>query len=610
MAIAIGSLPEKRIIAGIDIGNSTTEAVLVDRARAVPQYVSSAMTVTTGVKGTERNVEGCLTALDRALATAGLHYSDLTQIRLNHAAPVISDLSMDTVSETVVIGSAMIGHNPDTPGGEGLALGMTVPVRSLSGKSGNLIAVVDDCPYYEAARLLNAAISEGVKVEGVICRGDDGVLIANRLTRTIPIVDEVREIQKIEMGVPAAVEVARNGESVKTLSNPYGIAGLFELDAQQTRDTIPVARSLTGCRSGVVIRAQGAQVETRRIRAGSLKLTGDRRTEELDVNSGADAIMAAAARAGNLADVNGEEGTNVGGLVHTIKQSMAELTGQNEQDMHISGILAADTFAAVEVGGAIAGEYAMENVVMLAAMVKTSRLPMDRIADALRVKTNVPVTVFGKEAEMALTGARTTPGSSVPLAILDLGGGSTDAAIIDEAGQTRSIHHAGAGEMVTRIIDLELNLRDRDVAELIKKYPLAKVEGLLYLRFEDGSVKFVAEPLPPQFFSRVVVATDEGLVPIRSDKKLTLDRVAQVRRQAKKKVFLQNAKRALEAVAPDGEIRRIGSVVLVGGSSQDFEIGDILSEYLSQYRIAAGRANLLGFLPPHSAVALGLALSD
>lgn len=70
---------------------------------------------------------------------------------------------------------------------------------------------------------------------------------------------------------------------------------------------------------------------------------------------------------------------------------------------------------------------------------------------------------------------------------------------------------------------------------------------------------------------------------------------------------MANAQPALKAVAPDGEIRRIGSVVLVGGSSQDFEIADILSEYLNNYRIAAGRANLLGFLPPPSAVALGLA---
>ena len=599
-----------KIVAGIDIGNSTTEAILMDKGAEKPVFLSSSMTATTGVKGTLKNVEGCVTALNGALSSAGLTAREVTEIRINQAAPVISNLSMDTVSETVVIGSAMIGHNPDTPGGEGLALGLTVPIARLAGHTEEVVAIIDDCPYYRAATLLNKAFADGVKVVGAIVRSDDGVLIANRLTRIIPIVDEVKGISKVEKNVLAAVEVAGNGESIKTLSNPYGIAGLFHLTPQETKDSIPVARSLTGCRSGVVIRAQGAQVNARKIPAGTIRLTGDKKTEEINVNDGADAIMAALERVGTLMDATGEEGTNVGGLLSSIKQTMAELTEQQAEDMRISGILAADTFAATKVEGALAGEHTMENVVMLAAMVKTSHLHMNRIARELQTRMQIPVVVSGKEAEMALKGALTTPGSQTPLAILDLGGGSTDAALIDSAGHVTSIHHAGAGEMVTRIINLELNLDDRDTAELIKKFPLAKVEGLLYLRFEDSSVKFVSEPLPPQFYSRIVVVTDQGLVPVRSDKKLTIDKIANVRRMAKKKVFLANAQRALKAVAPDGEIRRIGSVVLVGGSSQDFEIADILSEYLNNYRIAAGRANLLGFLPPHSAVALGLALSD
>ena len=599
-----------KIVAGIDIGNSTTEAILMDKGAEKPVFLSSSMTATTGVKGTLKNVEGCVTALNGALSSAGLTAREVTEIRINQAAPVISNLSMDTVSETVVIGSAMIGHNPDTPGGEGLALGLTVPIERLAGHTEEVVAIIDDCPYYRAATLLNKAFADGVKVVGAIVRSDDGVLIANRLTRIIPIVDEVKGISKVEKNVLAAVEVAGNGESIKTLSNPYGIAGLFHLTPQETKDSIPVARSLTGCRSGVVIRAQGAQVNARKIPAGTIRLTGDKKTEEINVNDGADAIMAALERVGTLMDATGEEGTNVGGLLSSIKQTMAELTEQQAEDMRISGILAADTFAATKVEGALAGEHTMENVVMLAAMVKTSHLHMNRIARELQTRMQIPVVVSGKEAEMALKGALTTPGSQTPLAILDLGGGSTDAALIDSAGHVTSIHHAGAGEMVTRIINLELNLDDRDTAELIKKFPLAKVEGLLYLRFEDSSVKFVSEPLPPQFYSRIVVVTDQGLVPVRSDKKLTIDKIANVRRMAKKKVFLANAQRALKAVAPDEEIRRIGSVVLVGGSSQDFEIADILSEYLNNYRIAAGRANLLGFLPPHSAVALGLALSD
>lgn len=610
MPNAADSLTGCYYVVGIDIGNSTTEAVILRRCDHSFRYMGGGMTPTTGVKGTTGNVKGCITALDLALSEAGLTYNQISQIRINQAAPVISDLSMDTISETTVIGSAMIGHNPDTPGGVGLAVGTTASIEHLYGPNEVIAIIGKQYPYYHAAKLLNEAFDRGINVVAAIVQSDDGVLIANRLGRIIPIVDEVAGIDKVQLGVRAAVEVAGNGESIKTLSNPYGIAGLFGLDPEETRSAIPVARSLTGCRSGVVIHADGASVETKKIPAGSIKVIGSKKTVVIEVNSGADAIMKAVSEAGEILDVTGEAGTNAGGLLSRIRQTMAELCGEDAASLHIVDALAADTFSSVEVAGAIANESAMENVVMLAAMVKTMKLPMEAIAREISEKTGISVRVAGKEAEMALKGALTTPGADIPLAIIDLGGGSTDAALIEKSGQVTSIHHAGAGEMVTKIINSELDLRDRDVAELIKKYPLAKVEGLLYLRFEDASVKFASEPLPAELFSRVVIVTPEGLVPIRSSKKLTIDKIALVRREAKKKVFLVNVERALRAVAPEGEIRRIGSVVLVGGSSQDFEIPDILSEYLASYRIAAGRANLLGFLEPHSAVALGLAMSD
>ena len=49
-------------------------------------------------------------------------------------------IGSETVSYTHLIGSAMIGHNPDTPGGEGLAIGRTAPVRQLGEFSGDVVA--------------------------------------------------------------------------------------------------------------------------------------------------------------------------------------------------------------------------------------------------------------------------------------------------------------------------------------------------------------------------------------------------------------------------------------------------------------------------------------
>lgn len=133
----------------------------------------------------------------------------------------------------------------------------------------------------------------------------------------------------------------------------------------------------------------------------------------------------------------------------------------------------------------------------------------------------------------------------------------------------------------------ELGLNDRYLAEEIKKYPLAKVESLFHLRHEDGSVQFFPTPLSPHVFARVCVVKPDELVPIPGD--LTLEKVRAVRRSAKERVFVTNALRALRQVSPGGNIRDIPFVVLVGGSSLDFEVPQLVTDALAHYRLVAGR---------------------
>lgn len=161
--------------------------------------------------------------------------------------------------------------------------------------------------------------------------------------------------------------------------------------------------------------------------------------------------------------------------------------------------------------------------------------------------------------------------------------------------------------MVTMIIARELGLNDRYLAEEIKKYPLAKVESLFHLRHEDGSVQFFPTPLSPHVFARVCVVKPDELVPIPGD--LTLEKVRAIRRSAKERVFVTNALRALRQVSPGGNIRDIPFVVLVGGSSLDFEVPQLVTDALAHYRLVAGRGNIRGSEGPRNAVATGLLIS-
>ncbi|HCX5586750.1 TPA: diol dehydratase reactivase subunit alpha [Escherichia coli] len=600
-----------RYIAGIDIGNSSTEVALAMlSATGELSFVSSALAETTGIKGTLRNVHGIQEALAQATKKVGINVSDISLIRINEATPVIGDVAMETITETIITESTMIGHNPKTPGGVGLGVGLTITPQELLTRPADtpyILVVSSAFDFADIATMINASVRAGYPLTGVILQRDDGVLVNNRLEIPLPIVDEVLYIDRIPLGMLAAIEVAVPGKVIETLSNPYGIATVFALNAEETKNIVPVARALIGNRSAVVVKTPSGDVKARSIPAGNIELLSAGRTTRVDVAAGADAIMKAVGECPKLENVTGEPGTNIGGMLEHVRQTMAELTNKPSNEIFIQDLLAIDTSVPVSVTGGLAGEFSLEQAVGIASMVKSDRLQMAMIASEIKQKLHVDVQVGGAEAEAAIQGALTTPGTTRPLAILDLGAGSTDASIINQSGEIVATHLAGAGDMVTMIIACELGLNDRYLAEEIKKYPLAKVESLFHLRHEDGSVQFFPTPLSPHVFARVCVVKPDELVPIPGD--LTLEKVRAVRRSAKERVFVTNALRALRQVSPGGNIRDIPFVVLVGGSSLDFEVPQLVTDALAHYRLVAGRGNIRGSEGPRNAVATGLLIS-
>jgi len=295
-------------------------------------------------------------------------------------------------------------------------------------------------------------------------------------------------------------------------------------------------------------------------------------------------------------------------MFENVRKVMADLTDQPVSDITVSDIIAVDTLVPCKVSGGLAGEYSLGNAVGLAAMVETHLLPMKRLAKKLYEEIEVNVTIGGVEADMAIRGALTTPGTEVPLAVLDLGGGSTDASVIDSSGKVNRVHLAGAGDMVTLLIDKELGLDDRDLAEKIKTNPLAKIESLYHVRHEDGSVQFFEQHIDPRLYGRVVVVTKDGMIPVEPQDSVA--KIRERRRKAKEKVFVQNALRALKIVAPAENIRLLGFVVLVGGSALDFEIPQMISDALVEFGVVVGRANVRGCEGPRNAVATGLLLGN
>ena len=598
-----------KLIAGVDIGNSTTEVCIGGtEENGTFRFLSSASRMTTGTKGTLPNVLGIKAALEEAMDKIHMPLSALSLVRLNEAAPVIGDTAMETITETIITESSMIGHNPSTPAGAGEAVGELIFLENIwKGKPGvpYIVAAANKFSYEEVAARLNQHIPE-LSIKGLILQADEAVLVENRLSRQIPIVDEVRHIHKIPEGKLAAIEVALPGNGIRMLSNPYGIATLLGLDAEETKSVTPIAKSLVGKRSAVVIKTPHGNMKENVLPAGEITFHGSRELS-VDIDAGADIIMETLLNAGEIRDIDGQRDTNVGNMLRRIKTSMEDVAKTGEEDIRITDILAVDTLAPVEISGSLAGETCMEKAVGIAAMVKTQHLPMQQIAEHLEKELSVKAVVAGVEAVMASVGAMTTPGTKLPLAILDMGGGSTDAAVLEADGTVRTTHQAGAGELVSMLIQTELGLKSRVTAEQIKKYPMGKVESLFHLRLENGAMQFFEESIDPRYYGHVVLLAPGEMLKIEED--IPMERILEVRREAKKKVFVRNAVRALKTVAPENDLRKISNVVLVGGSAEDFEIPEMLMEALSEYRIVCGRGNIRGQEGPRNAVATGLLLS-
>lgn len=598
-----------KLVAGVDIGNSTTEVCVgelgSDRRLS---FLTGASCPTTGTKGTVVNIHGIKSALKTAMAKVGREVSEISLIRLNEAAPVIGDTAMETLTETIITDSSMIGHNPSTPAGAGQAVGKLLSMDHLEKAEAGvpyILAVSKAYPYETVAKAVNE-LAKVLTITGLILQADEAVLVYNRLDKKLPIIDEVKYIEKVPDGEQAAIEVALEGQTIRMLSNPYGIATLLGLDAEQTKNVTPIAKSLIGKRSAVVIKTPNGNVRENVLPAGEIYVEAEK-SAGINLDDGAEKIMKLILDAGEIYDISGQVDTNVGNMFTRIKYGMSDISGEIREDIKVTDILAVDTLAPVKISGALAGETCLEKAVGIAAMVKTRQLPMQKIAEQLENDLQCKVVVAGVEAVMASLGALTTPGTRLPLAILDMGGGSTDAAVIHEDGRVEMTHQAGAGELVSMLIQTELGLEDRHMAEQIKKYPLAKVESLFHMRMENGQMTFVADSIDPRFYGRVVLLSEAGL--IRMEKDIPMEKIVQVRREAKKKVFVTNAFRALKKVAPEHNLKNISNVVLVGGSAEDFEIPEMLMEEFANYRIVCGRGNIRGTEGPRNAVATGLVLS-
>ncbi len=552
------------IVAGVDVGNATTEVALARLAPGrPPEHLSVTRGPTTGPKGSARSAEGVLDLVDRATRRLG---EPAARILLADLHPVETGLRELAADREVDLGGVAIARPVSaTPSGSGAAAGTLLDLSELVGEPSPtpVIPIVGPIDFDAAAAALNAARERGWRVAAAIVHGDDAVLIGNRVDRDLPIVDEVRDADDLPRGAWAAVEVAGPGGEVAELADPLRLAVLLALDPERARGARNAARAMVGHRAGIVVRREAGE-------------TG----------GGDDPVRRARLRDGSEVAVDADVPPPRLGEVTAIEGVEAELMDAFWAPLPVP-----------EGDASMALRLRQRRAVGLAVL---GRRRDRELEDALAEGFAGEVLVVGGETDAAVAGASTTPGAGHAPIVIDMGGGTVDLHVEGRA----PIAAAGAGTLVDAICGAVLGV-DRLRAERAKRLPSVHVETPFILRHEDGARTFLGRPAPSHAVARLCVAErrEGALDPLPTP--LAPEVWARLRRRAKRDVLAANLRRAAEAMGglPRGEL-----AVLVGGCAADPEVVGEIALAVADLDLAVARGDILGRHGPRAAVAVGLVM--
>lgn len=558
------------LVAGVDIGNSTTEVVLASVATGEP--VAWDRTMTRGAKGSPSSVQGAA-ALVRRLARRV--DGDVVLAAVAPLRPVRTSTTTLPEPPPDTGGFVVAAAGVPSPGGTGLGVGRPVPLEAITGfagavgtaeaartaPTGGVVALVSS-GYREAAARLNALLAAGAPVVAVLLAADEARLVANRLEAPLPVVDGV-DLAAVAGASLVAVEVVAAGRPLRRLTDPLFLASEFGAGPAENDALRRVGRRLADVSSAVVA-AGGATTAPETRRPGARVWTRDRPGRGWVPLSEA-ARLSADAAPGTFARyaIDGADPVDVA-------------------DLAVVDVGALATSLLVRHGAGASG-YALAGLLATAGPVPADEL----LADAL----GVPVVSASSEAAAALSGASTTPGAPADAVVVDLGGGTVD--VVTPEGEHVL---AGGGDLLTAAVALGLGVT-RGAAEWAKRGPAVRVETPQLATQEDGDKMFLDAPQPPGTVGWLAAPGPAGLLPITV-------RIGPAEWRAFRLALKQSV---LGAAVRRGLPAGAGTVLVVGGPAGDDEVLRVVDGVLPD-GVGLGRGNVAGVLGHRYAVAWGLAL--
>ena len=544
------------VIAGIDIGNSTTEIVIADCSSGMPMPIAAERGRTRGAKGSDDSIKAAARLLMRMQRIHNVH---VDQVVLTPQTPVTT-FNASLPAPLVDTGPlTLVAAGASTPAGGGAGVGVPVAIGQDPPRHGAVIAVATDpLGYVHTAAVLNTWLKSGICVLGVLMAGDEARLVSRRIDRPLPIIDAVATEAVLACDL-VAMEVAADARLARFINDPMWLVAHLGLQSTDHDFAARVSRLTEGLPCAAVGLSQHRHSPASRVSRASLVEFADGRRR--DLWECADELSTS------------PPGTIAGLLLP-------------DRDIKCSDTWLVDL---QDLGGAAIRQGARtERPITLAT------LDAHDVIDPVRRFQqwwDGSVSLIASEPLAAFHGAITTPGTAEHALVLDLGGGTID--VITPDGTTCT--GAGSGELVTTATAQLLDISS-GMAEWVKRGPAFRIDAPSVLVDEDGTRRFAETA--QRAVGWLAVPGPAGDLPF--SRTIASGEWRSLRLSLKERVFGSNAAR-LAAHVHTGDS---SDVVVVGGPAADSELFDAVRSQLPWARL--GRANVAATLGHRYAVAFGL----
>ena len=542
------------LVAGIDIGNSTTEIVIASGS----EPIAWDRRPTRGMKGSEASIKAAVSLLQSLQRE---HQLTIEKVVVAPWQPVetLTSTIHEPLPDTGRLQILKTAHQSVV--GDGWAIGQPWLITQEAMSEVSLIAVVPIGVGFEfAAAAINRELVNGSNIVGAVIADDEAVLVAKRVSADIPIADGVdTEIARTAQRL--FLEVRPQNSSLKIATDVWALRSALELSEMDASPLNEIVRWVKNERTALIGLFSETQISTK-------------------TNNGF---------------IDWIDGTTTE-LFEAIAKIENSLIGDVSR-IAISDPISTSDIWAFDITKVLA-DRGLRQVGHTRDLALAQLSPHSSSSNLdLSEMFKVPVVVAESESFAARIGATSTPGVGSGAAILDIGGGTID--LISEV----ELSAAGAGELLTAAVAFALDT-SRGAADWIKRGPAQRLESPQVLLSEDGSKNFVSEaaPYPASAMGSLVTPGPAGFLTFGQNLQPAEWRI--MRQGLKQAAIGMNVARLIRSLESKTGTAKDLDLVVVGGPVADDELLPVIGAIPGVKGI--GRGNVAGKLGHRYAVAYGL----